>query len=93
MATSSKRKRRLWDAYSFPGFRPLPTVRGIFGDPKARVITLVRRSKKHFAAAVVGRTRVGTIGERDERAICPVATRASTWSSRYGAFSAEAARR
>jgi transposase len=30
----------------FPGFRPEQTVRGIFGDPKARVITLKRRSKK-----------------------------------------------
>src|SRR5918992_5521190 len=51
MARSTKRKRRLWDAYAFPGFRPLPTVRGVFGDPKARVITLRRRSKKR----VVGR--------------------------------------
>lgn len=46
MATRLKRPRRLVDAYAFAGFRPLPTVRGVFGDPKARVITLVRRSKK-----------------------------------------------
>ena len=45
MATSTKRMRRLWDAYAFPGFRPQPTVRGVFGDPKARVIILERRSK------------------------------------------------
>jgi hypothetical protein len=32
----------------FPGFRPEQTVRGIFGDPKARVITLKRRSKKRL---------------------------------------------
>src|SRR5438094_4372481 len=32
-----RRKRRLSDAYSFPGFRPEATVRGVFGDPKARV--------------------------------------------------------
>jgi hypothetical protein len=38
MATSTKRKQRLDDTYAFPGFRPLPTVRGIFGDPKARVV-------------------------------------------------------
>ena len=48
--------RRLWDAYAFPGFRPRPTVRGVFGDPKARVITLERRSKKRSAAAVVERS-------------------------------------
>lgn len=29
-----------------PGFRPLPKLRGVFGDRKARVITLARRSKK-----------------------------------------------
>lgn len=38
MAHLAKRKRRLWDAYAFPGVRPQPTVRGAFGDPKARVI-------------------------------------------------------
>ncbi len=42
MAQTAKRKRRLWDTYAFPGFRPRPTVHGIFGDPKARVITLIR---------------------------------------------------
>src|SRR5438874_6671724 len=45
MARTSKQQRRLWDTYSFCGFRPEPTVRGIFGDPKARVIKLNRRSK------------------------------------------------
>jgi len=38
MANSSKRKRRLWDACAFPGFRPQSAVRGIFVDPKARII-------------------------------------------------------
>ncbi len=51
MANSSKRQRRLSDAYSFPGFRPQPTVRGVFGDPDARIITLDRRAKKRFAGA------------------------------------------
>ena len=55
MATSRKRKRLL-DAYRFPGFRPLEEVRGVFGDPKARVIILVRRSKKRSARNVVERT-------------------------------------
>lgn len=50
MATSTKQPRRLRDAYAFPGFRPQPTVRGVFGDPKARVISLGRRSKKRSAA-------------------------------------------
>src|SRR5258707_5956717 len=45
MAAPAKRKRRLWDAYALPDFRPEGTVRGIFGDPKARIIRLTRRSK------------------------------------------------
>ena len=47
-------RRRLIDAYAFPGFRPLSSVRGVFGDPEARVVTLVRRSKKP-SAVVAGR--------------------------------------
>ena len=61
MAKSGKRQRRLWDAYSFPGFRPEPTVRGVFGDPNARVITLNRRSKKRLAAVAVASRWAGTI--------------------------------
>lgn len=30
--------RGLKDAYNFPGFRPTSTVRGVFSDPKARVL-------------------------------------------------------
>jgi len=52
MAAPAKRKRRLWDAFAFPGFRPEGTVRGIFGDPKARILRLKRRSKKRCAAVV-----------------------------------------
>jgi integrase len=32
----TREPRRLADAYTFPGFRPLATVRGLFGDPQAR---------------------------------------------------------
>ena len=45
MATSTKHPRRLLDAYRFPGFRPQATIKGVFGDPKARVISLVRQKK------------------------------------------------
>lgn len=41
-----EKKRRLWDTYRFPGFRAEHTVSGIFGDPKARVIRLMRTEKK-----------------------------------------------
>src|SRR6478735_5824267 len=52
MARISKRLRRLWDTYSFEGFRAEPVVRGVFGDPKVRIVTLKRRSKKHRVDAV-----------------------------------------
>ena len=59
MASTRKRKRLL-DAYRFAGVRPLELLRGVFGDSSARVITLVRRSEKRSARSVVGRTRAGT---------------------------------
>src|SRR6201998_3952062 len=55
MARRSKRLRRLWDTYSFEGFRAEPVVRGVFGDPKVRIVTLKRRSKKHRVGDVEGR--------------------------------------
>jgi hypothetical protein len=91
MANSAKRQRRLWDTYAFPGFRPQYTVRGVFGDPKARVIILVRRSKKTLAAAAIESTRVGTTDARGAFAICPAATRASIWNWKCAGCSARIA--
>ena len=59
MATSRKPKHII-DAYRFPFFRPLEKIRGLFGDSKARIITLVRRSKKLSATHVAGDSLVGT---------------------------------
>lgn len=87
MAHVAKRPRRLWDAYHFPGMRPLHTVRGIFGEPTARVITLVRRSKKRVAVCVGEFRQAGTIGGYAGSAISPVATCVSTWRLRSGACS------
>ena len=50
----SRRLRRLWDTYRFPGFRPSHTVSGRFGDPKVRIIRLHRRAKKRAAASAAG---------------------------------------
>jgi len=50
----------LLDAYRFPGFRPRATIKGIFGDPKARVIRLERRQKKQYAAVVADHIGVST---------------------------------
>src|SRR5260370_20105455 len=84
MARTAKRRRRLWDAYSFPGFRPQPTVRGIFGDPKARVITLNRRSKKQLVAVAMTSRWAGTTERSAACAIFRVATLGYFWNWRYG---------
>jgi transposase len=73
MATSTKRARRLWDAYVFLGFRPTPTVRGVFGDPKARIVSLIRRSKKLPVAAVGEYSGVGTTEDCVRFGICRAA--------------------
>ena len=92
MANSKKRQRRLWDAYAFPGVRPQSTVRGVFGDPKARVIILKRRSKKQSAGVVVERNWVGTTDACDRCAICPVGRCASTWRSKFVGCNVEVVR-
>jgi hypothetical protein len=40
----------LRDFYSFPGFTPIATVRGVFGDSYAALVTLRRRPQKRSAA-------------------------------------------
>jgi hypothetical protein len=80
-------KRKLGDAYRFARFRPDLTVRGIFGDPKARVITLIRRSKKQSAVAVGKCSRGGMTGAYGESEIFPVATCGFIWRSKYDACS------
>ena len=44
-------ERRLQDAYRFAGLRPLATVRGVFGDPKARIVRAGAAAKKTACGA------------------------------------------
>ena len=87
MAKAPKR-RRLADAYTFPGFRPLERVQGLFGEPRARLIRLVRRGKKRFVEGVARRTGAGTTVVAVGFGICPVPITASTSTSRCGAWTA-----
>ena len=50
------KKKRLEDAYRFPGFRPSRWVRGVFGDSQVRIMVLERRQKKRLAAFAVKST-------------------------------------
>jgi hypothetical protein len=74
--------KRLQDVYRFPGFVPLAEVRGIFGDPRAVVITLRRRRKKRAAGCAGERLAPSTTNGRAASAISPVATGGSTSTSR-----------
>jgi hypothetical protein len=78
---------RLPDTYRFPGFRPAAIVRGIFGDPKARIVTLLRRRKKRPAASVVNPSAPITTASCGVSATCPVATLVCIWRSRFAASS------
>jgi hypothetical protein len=82
---------RLLDAYRFPGFRPEATVRGIFGDPKARIVSLRRRRKKRPVAPVANPIGASTTASSAGSATCRVATRASTWRSTSDAWTAAGA--
>ena len=73
--------RRLQDIYKFPGFVPLAGVRGIFGDPRAVVITLRRRRKKLVAGSAGPRIGASTINGRAACATSPAATVESISSS------------
>ena len=54
------KRKTLLDEYRFPGFRPKAGVRGIFGEPKARVIRLDRTQKKRCAGYAAGFIGVST---------------------------------
>ena len=60
--------------YSNPGFRARSTLTGIYGDPYARVIKLVRCQKKQSAQFVIHRRRCIMIakanGQETFRAVC-----------------------
>jgi hypothetical protein len=83
----------LRDAYRFPGFRPVEDLRGVFGDPHARVVTLVRRSKKRRAGHVDDNSSAGTIAKFGALAIWQPAACGYSWSSRCGASGAVIAAR
>ena len=58
--------KHLWDTYRFPGFLPEHTWFGIFGDPRARVLRLMRRGKKLFAVPVASSIVLSTTGRSAE---------------------------
>ena len=77
--------KRLQDEYRFPGCRPKSKLKGIFGDPHARVVVLERRQKKlsHVAAELF--TEAITTRKSIGYEIFPVAGNVFIWRWRLGA--------
>jgi hypothetical protein len=63
MGERAKAKRRLVEAYEYPGFRARSAICEAVGDRGTLIVSLERRSKKHGAAAAVRVAGVGmTVG-------------------------------
>ena len=75
--------KTLLDEYRFRGFRPRAPVKGIFGDPKARIVRLERTGKKRFAGLVERYIGVSMIERAVEFAIFRAAMPACTWTLRF----------
>ena len=71
--------RQLRDAYRFTGFVPAAIVRGAFGDPLVRVLTLRRRQKKQPVGFVGWDTAVFMIRSFVWFETCRVVSTASIW--------------
>jgi len=83
------RKRRLLDEYQFPGFRPNATIKGVFGDPKARVIHLKRTQKKRYVDVATRCIGVITIRRYDGYGTYPVEIPGFIWKWRFGEYNAK----
>lgn len=77
-----KKTRRLLDEYRFPGFRPLPAIKGKFGDNKARIIQFIRLQKKLSAAIAVLAIKASTTEKSVWYVICPVVMLGFIWKWR-----------
>lgn len=75
--------KRLLDEYHFPGFYPKAAIKGKFGDPKARVIQLVRRQKKLFADVVELLIKASMTGEQNLSGTYPAETQEFTCKWKY----------
>ena len=81
-----RKMKTLYDAYRFPGFRPLRVIKGVFGDPKARVIQMVRRGKKRSAGCVEPSTFNITTTPGAGSVIYPTGTHAFISRWRFGGW-------
>jgi hypothetical protein len=88
-----KTKKSFSEIYSFPGFRARAKFKqGILGDPKARVVELVRRQKKRFVQPVVNLPEVTTINVSTGSEISPAGICGFIWNLSTAELTANIAR-
>lgn len=87
------RTRQLLDEYQFPGFRPNANIKGVFGDPKARVIHLTRTQKKRCADAAARCIRVITTRRYDGYGTYRAEIAGFIWKWRFGEYTANGVER
>jgi len=76
MSVGQRKKLRFADSYRFDGFYPHEEkMRGKFGESKARILPLTRRSKKHAAGSAELSTKDGMTASLGWYGICPPVTR------------------
>jgi hypothetical protein len=85
-----KRTQTLAALFSFSGFRARSRLQGLFGDPHARLITLVRRKKLPCAPAAGPATAPSMIARRAECGIPMPRGGTSTWPLSSGGWPARA---
>jgi hypothetical protein len=84
-----RKHKQLWDVYRFPGFSPEHTISGIFGDPRARVMGLIRRGKKRFVGPAAASIIPTTIGKPAGFATCPAERCGFIWKWRSAGWRVE----
>jgi hypothetical protein len=85
--------KRLLDAYRFEDFVPLSRIKGVFGDPLARIIPLQRRGKKRFAEGVEEVPGPSMTAKHGWCGTSLAGITGYTWKWRYGGFNARVAAR
>jgi hypothetical protein len=87
-----KRVPTLSVLFSFPGFRARSRLRGIFGDPHAWLVTLVRRKKRRCVRVAGGGIAPSTTAGRVAYGIPTPRAGASIWRSNNGGWPAHTVR-
>ena len=82
-----RKTKWLLDEYRFPGFHPAVKIKGKFGNPKARIITLKRRQKKQDVGVAVKHIEVIMITNHDLSVIYQVGACGYIWKWRYAVLS------